>query len=138
MKILIDAAKKLLSDAKLVHATIIDLQDHEPFGQPYNICFTLRQLAQFAAMQQPKWIDCSVELPKVSATAKDFQLLSGESDRVLVLINSYELIATYHSKIDNWSIPFHSGNWRPTHWMPLLEHPADLKDKQHENVEILE
>ena len=27
MKILIDAAKKLLSDAKLVHATIIDLHD---------------------------------------------------------------------------------------------------------------
>ena len=131
MKILLDAAKKLLSDAKLVHATIIDLRDREPLAEPYNICFTLRQLAQFAAMQQTKWIDCSVELPKVSATAKSFQLLSGESDRVLVLMNGYEHLATYHSAVGEWSIPFRNGNWngQPTHWMPLLEHPVKLKEK---------
>jgi hypothetical protein len=73
-----------------------------------------------------EWLSVEDILPPVSKNAKDFQLASGESDRVLIFMNGYEHIGTYHSNINSWSIPFHSGsNWKPTHWMPLPQPPAD-------------
>ena len=68
------------------------------------------------------WISVDDELPKVSKNAKDFQLMSGESDPVLIWMDGYK-IATYHESINTWSIPFHSGKWKPTHWAILLDPP---------------
>ena len=92
-------------------------------GDGLDFCIKFAELLE--AKFKDRWISVDDRLPTVSETAKDFQLASGESDRVLILMNGYEHIGTYHSNIDTWSIPFHSGsNWKPTHWMPL---PKDTK-----------
>lgn len=65
-----------------------------------------------------EWIKCSERLPEVSKNATDFQIASGESDIVFIMLNGHPTTATYHANIDRWAIPFHSGDWRPSHWMP--------------------
>ena len=66
-----------------------------------------------------EWISVNDRLPAVSLEAKDFQLASGESDQVLIVMGGVRFIATYHVNIEKWNIPFHHGEWKPTLWMPL-------------------
>jgi hypothetical protein len=79
------------------------------------------------------WINVDEKLPKISANAKDFQLASGESDQVLVWMNGYHL-STYHVNINQWSLPFHHGDWKPTHWKALAMPPKDATS-QRKDVE---
>lgn len=84
---------------------------------------TKKMSEKFQLRQAPEWISVTDRLPAVSATAKDFQLASGESDQVLIVLGGDRKIATYHANIDTWSIPFHHGDWKPTHWQALPSLP---------------
>lgn len=74
--------------------------------------------AELEKAKKDGWISVKDRLPEIRKDAKDFQLSSGESEIVFIVLDGYPCTGTYHVNIEEWSIPFHHGRWNPSHWMP--------------------
>ena len=67
------------------------------------------------------WISVKDRVPDGLET--DEVWTNGISSEVLIYLNKMFTTGKYCPKIDKWIIPGFSGDWSPSHWMPLPEPP---------------